>query len=129
MNINAQVPPRQFEVGISGITLSHCANIELAPDELVTFITPTGAEYDVTRKSWGYYATPSLTGRLDANGFIAALVRNVDTRQCFVILVEESKLDEWHEYNRLERQEVVMWLEAETLSALPSVDSETVVRE
>jgi hypothetical protein len=123
MNIDAKVPPRQFEVGISGIVLSHCADVELAPDELVTFVTPTGAEYDVTRKSWGYYATPSLTGRLDANGFIAALVRNVDTRQCFVILVEESKLDEWHEYNRLERQEVVMWLDDRELSVLEAVES------
>jgi hypothetical protein len=119
MNIDAKVPPRQFEVGISGIVLSHCADVELAPDELVTFVTPTGAEYDVTRKSWGYYATPSLAGRLAASGFRAALVRNVDTRQCFVILVDESRSDEWREYNRLERQEIVMWLDDhERLSAL-----------
>jgi len=119
MNINAQVPPRQFEVGISGVVLSHCADIELAPDELVTFVSPAGDEYDVTRKVWGYYATPSLAGRLASSGFRPALVRNVDTRQCFIVLVDGSAVDEWRRYNSLERQEVVMWLDDhERLSAL-----------
>jgi hypothetical protein len=111
MNIKAQEPPRQFEVGTSGITLSHCADIELAPDELVTFVTSGGAEYDVTRKSWGYYATPSIDGRLADNGFRAALVQNVDTQQRFVVIVDKSRVDEWHEYNRLQRLQILMWLD------------------
>ncbi len=123
MKIDAKVPPREFEVGISGIVLSHCADVELAPDELVTFVSPTGAEYDVTRKSWGYYATPSLTGRLAANGFRAALVRNVDTKHYYIVLIDESKINEWYEYNRIEQQEIVMWLNSETLSTIPTVET------
>lgn len=111
MNVDRLDPPRIFEVGITGITLAHCADVRLDPDEMVTFQGPEGREYDVTRKSWGYYATPSLAGRLIANGFRAALVRNVDTRQCFVVLVDTERVEEWRDYNRVERQEVVLWLD------------------
>ncbi len=111
MNIDRREPPRTFEVGISGITLAHCADVQLDPDEMVTFVGPGEREYDVTRKSWGYYATPSLGGRLLAHGFRAALVRNIDTRQCFVVLVDVESVDGWRDYNRDERQEVVLWLD------------------
>lgn len=111
MNVDRLDPPRTFDVGITGITLAHCADVRLDPDEMVTFLGPEGREYDVTRKSWGYYATPSLAGRLIANGFRAALVRNVDTRQCFVVLVDTERVEEWRDYNRVERQEVVLWLD------------------
>lgn len=111
MNVDRLDPPRTFDVGITGITLAHCADVRLDPDEMVTFLGPEGREYDVTRKSWGYYATPSLAGRLIANGFRAALVRNFDTRQCFVVLVDTERVEEWRDYNRVERQEVVLWLD------------------
>lgn len=121
MKIDRQEPPRTFEVGISGITLAHCADVQLDSDEMVTFVGPGEREYDVTRKSWGYYATPSLAGRLIANGFRAALVRNIDTRQCFVVLVDTERVDEWRDYNRVERQEVVLWLDDfQRLSQLPA---------
>lgn len=111
MNFDECDPPRTFPVGISGIMLQHCADVRLEPDEMVTFVTSEGREYDVARKSWGYYATPSLGGRLVANGLRAVLVRNVDTRHCFVVLVEVDRMEEWREYNMSERQEVVLWLD------------------
>lgn len=122
MNIIDRDPLRTFPVGIAGTTLQHCADVQLEPDEMVTFITSAGREYDVARKSWGYYATPSLGGRLVANGFRAALVRNIDTRHCFVVLVEVDRLEEWREYNRRERQEVVLWLDDFDRLAAFSVD-------
>ena len=61
---------------------SDCGRIALAPDEQVTFTTEAGGEYDVTRKSWGFYATPSINGRLKTFGLRAALVRNVAGRVC-----------------------------------------------
>ena len=111
MNIDRRDPPRTFEVGISGITLAHCADVRLEPDEMVTFVGPGEREYDVTRKSWGYYATPSLGGRLLANGFRAALVRNIDTRQCFVVIVDMQKTQEWFAYNDMEQLEFILWLD------------------
>lgn len=111
MNIDACDPPRTFPVGISGITLQHCADVRLEPNEMVTFVTSEGREYDVARKSWGYYATPSLGVRLASNGFRAALTRSIDTRKCYVVLVEADRVEEWQRYNEVERQEVVLWLD------------------
>ena len=59
--------PREFSV--KGVNLRHSADIKLAPDEMVTFQTESGAEFDVATKDWGFYATPSTNGRLKSFGF------------------------------------------------------------
>lgn len=126
MRIDRREPPRTFEVGLSGIKLTHCADVQLEADEMVTFVGPDEREYDVTRKSWGYYATPSLGGRLLENGFRSALVRSIDTRQCFIVLVDIDSVDNWRVYNRDERQEVVLWLDDfERLSQLRADEQPT----
>lgn len=104
-------PPRKFTVGkYAPIELSDYGKIELAPDELVTFVTEGGAEYDLGRKSWGFYATPSLNGRLKKFGFKTALVRNADN-QYFVMLVESEKIEEFEQYLAQEHSDVVEWLD------------------
>jgi hypothetical protein len=111
MQIDAFAEPRRFPVGEAEIQLSHVANIDLQPDEMVTFISDGGREYDVTAKDWGYYATPSVGGRLRHFGMRAALMRNVDTRQVFVVLVFDDQVPAWRGYMKDERQELVMWLD------------------
>lgn len=112
MNFTPLDPPRRFRLGKQGyIELSDCGHVNLEPDELVTFRTESGGEYDVTRKSWGFYATPSLNGRLRQFGFRAALVKNVVTRRYFVFLLEDGKDAELDDYLRLEECEVVCWLD------------------
>ena len=64
MKFTPQQPPRAFQVGPTGqITLLDYGKIRLEPNEPVTFMLPEGGEYDVARKEWGFYATPSLNGR------------------------------------------------------------------
>ena len=125
MKVNWRNPPRQFVVGRSAIRLLHCADVRLEPDELLTFLTPDGSEYDVVCKEWGYYATPSLGSRLVAQRFMAALVRNRETMRCFVVLVKTSKTSEWESYSQSENLEVMAWLHdgkfLESLSGNPSV--------
>ena len=111
MQIDAFPEPRRFPVGVASIELSHVANIALAPDEMVTFMSKGDREYDVTAKDWGYYATPSVGGRLRRFGMRAALMRNVDTRQVFVVIVYDDHVADWREYMEAERQELVMWLD------------------
>lgn len=124
MKFNIRSKPRIFPVGISQISLSHVADIDLEPDEMVTFESKGKFEYDVCRKSWGYYATPSLGGRLRAFGWRAAVMRNIDTRHCFVVLVQEGMEDEWMEYMLVERQELVMWIDDfAALSGMPAAGS------
>ncbi len=103
------------------IELRDCGRVELEPDEQVTFVTEGGAEYDVTRKSWGFYATPSLAHRLPAMGLRPVLVRSPQERH-YVMLVERGHEPDFAEYLRSEGHEIVTWLDtAERLRAVDRV--------
>lgn len=110
MRIDEHSPPRRFKVG-GGIEISHVADVELEPDEQVTF-TAGGTELDVARKQWGYYATPSLNGRLRDHGLRAALVVNADGR-LYVMLCEEDSEPQFRAYLEEERQRLVCWLDSD----------------
>jgi hypothetical protein len=114
-----KVPPREFEVGydVKGI-IRDCGSVRLAPDEQVTFLTEDGGEYDLTRKEWGFYATPSLNGRLSGFNLRAVLVKNRVDR-FFVLLVERGKEEAFDRYVGQEPLKIVTWLDSlEVLQAL-----------
>jgi len=113
MKIDRFDAPRTFTVGAAGdVTISHCADVALEPDEQVTFVTPSGTEFDVARKAWGYYATPSMNGRLHDHGLRAALVRNAE-RRVYLMLVEDGQEDGFREYLEAEAQTLVCWLDTD----------------
>jgi hypothetical protein len=107
-------PPRTFTVGR---TIKHdlkdCARIELDHDEQVTFTTPDGAEYDVTRKSWGFYATPSLNGRLAGFNLRPALIKNPQGRY-YIFLIARGKEADVQQYLDQEGQRIVWWLDTDS---------------
>ena len=107
-------PPRNFEVSGGGLKLllSDCGRVSLDVNEQVTFTTESGAEYDVTRKDWGFYATPSTNGRLSSFGLRAALVRNLRGR-LFVVLVESGKEEEFRNYTISDKQIFITWLDSD----------------
>lgn len=106
-------PPRTYAVGFGEtVMIADCGRVELAPDEQVTFLTESGAEYDVTRKDWGFYATPSLNGRLANFGLRGVLVRNRLGRH-FILLVEQGKEAAFERYLKVEALAVVTWLDSE----------------
>lgn len=105
-------PPRVFEVGFGEtIEMKDCARLALEPDEQVTLTTEAGAEYDLARKSWGFYATPSLNGRLSGFGLRGVLVKNRIDRY-FILLVERGKESLFEEYRQIEQLEIVCWLDS-----------------
>lgn len=112
MEFSQFFPARKFDVGIRDVTLSHVADVILSPNEQVTFLTEEGKEWDVVRKNWGYYATPSLGGRLKKNGLRAGLTRSTQSGALFIVLVDESLKPEWAEYCANEGQELVAWLDS-----------------
>lgn len=120
MKFDAKNPPRQFEVGNAvRFAMSDCGNIALDANEQVTFTTPSGGEYDVARKDWGFYATPSLNGRLAQFGLRGVLIRNMLTGRYFVFLVETGREAAFDDYMKQESLEVIAWLDStENLDAL-----------
>lgn len=118
MDVRERKPPRRFAVGPKEAlaTLSHCADIELDADEMVSFVTASGTEFDVVRKAWGYYATPSLNARLPERGLRPALVGSATRR--YVLLAEPAKLDEFHAYLKSQHMTVIAWLDVDDVAPI-----------
>ena len=110
MKIKTNKPPRVFKVGKKrNITISDLGDIFLKADEQVTFVTENDGRHDFCRKSWGFYATPSINSRLKKENFFTALVANEDKR-IFVMVVDKTKVKEFRSYLKDENQTVVAWL-------------------
>ena len=113
MKLNICEKPRKFCVGKDkNIIISDYGKIRLLPDEMVTFINKGGKNYDIVAKNWGFYATPSLNGRLKAEGFRTALIKNLNNK-FFIWLVEIGKEDLFEKYLKNEQQYIVCWLDNE----------------
>ena len=111
MKWRPNAPPRTFATGRGEpITISDVAHLELDPDEQITFTTPAGGEYDVTRKNWGFYATPSLNGRL-LNYNLRAVIARGPAAKYYVFLVERGREAEFEIYLAAEQNEIVRWLD------------------
>jgi len=111
MNFIEIKPPRRFTAG--NVEIQHCANVELQPEEQVTFITESGKEYDVMRKSWGYFATPSINHRLKKFGLRAVLIQD-STGKRFVCLVEEGKNEMFLSFLDTDKACILCWLDDDT---------------
>lgn len=112
MKFEAKHPPRTFQVGNDVIfDMADCGSMHLESDEQITFLTNTGAEYDVARKDWGYYATPSTNGRLASFNLKTVLVKNVRSGNFFILLVETGKEDLFQAYCQQEFLKVISWLD------------------
>ena len=117
MKFDEKKPPRKFEVGNTRkFWMQDCGTMHLAADEQITFKTENGAEYDVARKDWGFYATPSLNARLTGFGLRAVLVRNQIGRY-FVFLVEQGKDAEFDDYMKIEQLELICWMDSDAALA------------
>jgi hypothetical protein len=111
-------PPREFEVGHRGAHLRHVGDAWLEPDEVLTARTESGTEVDLTRKSWGYYGSPSLNGRLRDKGLRAALAIGVprdgeEAQRMYLVYVEEGREEDFKAYLAGEEMEVVAWLDSD----------------
>ncbi|MEO6096899.1 MAG: hypothetical protein ABIW76_14980 [Fibrobacteria bacterium] len=111
MKFEPKQPPRTFQVGkLTDIVLKDCGKMALEPGEQVTFTTEQGGEYDVLRKEWGFYATPSLNARLPQFGLRACLVSSPSGRY-YIFMLEKGKEDSFWAYMTAEEHSVVSWLD------------------
>lgn len=113
MEIKETRPPRAFMVGLRGtVAMKEVAKISLESGEIVTFLGGAGVEYDIARKEWGFYATPSLNYRLPKFSLRPALVKNPQGRW-FVLLIESDGGPSFVDYCQSEGVEIVVWLDDE----------------
>jgi hypothetical protein len=113
MEVRPVVPPRTFAV--RDVRITHAADVVLAPDEQVTFVTGSGTELDVVRKAWGYYAMSS-NRRLREHGLRMALCANDDGRVA-VLLAEVGEEEAFAAYLAEQPMRVVAWLDSEEAAA------------
>lgn len=113
MEHNLTLDPRIFTVNEASI--KDYGKIILDPDEMISFITVSGKELDITAKEWGFYATPSINSRLRKQGFKTALVENKHGR-IYVMVVDMDRLNLFDEYCRKEGQFVREWLDMISVS-------------
>lgn len=112
MKFTEKSPPRRFAVGnAEKFEMSDCGTLALDPNEQITLVTENGAEYDVARKDWGFYATTSLNGRLQSFGLRGVLIQNRITGRYFVLLVERERADAFNAYLAAENLRIVHWLD------------------
>ena len=110
MKFFSKSPPREFEVGFEHKRkIKDCGFIEMESDEQVTFKTVLGGEYDVTKKSWGFYMGPSLNGRLATFKLSPVLVKNRLNR-FFMLLVEAGLEESFEQYLEEEQLQIVSWM-------------------
>jgi 2-polyprenyl-3-methyl-5-hydroxy-6-metoxy-1,4-benzoquinol methylase len=113
MKLDLQDSPRVFSVGPQKrIQIRDYGKIYLQPDEQVTFATDSGTEYDIVKKDWGYYATPSMNERLRSKGLSAVLVKSHEDR-VYVFLVEKGHEAEFEGYIAHEGHVIVLWLDGQ----------------
>ena len=95
--------------------LTDFGKILLDSEEMISFCTDDGSEYDVVAKEWGFYATPSINARLIDQGFKTALVKNTEDR-FYIMLVKKTSLEKFHIFLKEGRETLVEWLDERTKS-------------
>ena len=90
----------------SEIVLKDCGKIILNDNEQVTFSDKykKNNDYDVTKKDWGYYATPSINSRLKKN-----IVINKTTKFFYIMLVYKNKKHIFLRYLKKENLKIISW--------------------
>lgn len=109
MKFNKKKPARTFTVG-QGIHIKDCGEVFLSDDEQITFKSGN-SEYDVCKKDWGYYATPSVNGRLKNFGFETYLVINKDSKMKYVLMVHSDKTNQFNDYLKTENLAILQRLD------------------
>ena len=112
---------RKFETGITNIVITHVADIKLSNDELVTIKVNKKSEYDITRKNWGFYSTPSINKRLLKYGFDSAITYNPNYGTYFMMIVEKNKKKEFIKYLKSQDMVLITWLTKKKLNKIKKI--------
>ena len=107
MKINFKKKPRIFKinVGKKKITIKDTGEIKLKNNEQIT-LKHSKSEYDIVKKDWGYYATPSINDRLKRFDFRTFLIKN-SLNKNYIFLVHKNKMKNFKEYCKNDNQMIL----------------------
>ena len=110
MRVKIKKKPRKFKVNVGKkkIILKDIGRVYLKKNEQITF-KYLNTEYDVAKKDWGHYATPSINGRLKKFGFRTFLIKNKKNK-IYVFLVHNNKIKSFKKYCKEDNQKVLVEL-------------------
>ena len=94
----------------SGVIITEKAKIYLKHNEQITLIDNNKNQYDIVKKSWGYYSTPSINKRLKNNNHIVCIVKNIENKTFFLFSVNIKKKIEFNKYLNKNKIKVIKWL-------------------
>ncbi len=102
--------PRKFLVSKkNNIILKDVGKVFLNNNENLSLIGNNNKTYEICRKDWGYYATPSINFRLRKNGFKTALIKQ--NKKLFVVIVDKNEMKSFNNYRKIENYKLVKWLD------------------
>lgn len=108
---------RKFVVGTKKkITLKDVGSLYLKNNENITIVNKNKKkEYDICKKSWGFYGTPSLNKRLTKFGYKAALVKNLKFNTYTILIVDTDKKYNFYKYLKSQSIFIVCWFDNKNL--------------
>ncbi len=113
---------RKFVVGKNkNIILKDVGSIFLKDNENITLKNSKKMEYDICKKNWGYYGTPSLNKRLYRFGFIGALAKNKALKTYAVMIVDKRKKQLFLRYLKKEDMILICWLNENNLKKINKI--------
>tara|TARA_Y100001958_G_C20853722_1_gene295047 strand:+ start:163 stop:492 length:330 start_codon:yes stop_codon:yes gene_type:complete len=108
MKVYKRKKARKFLVSKkNNIFLKDVGKIHLQEDENLTITCKEKKDFEICRKSWGYYATPSLNFRLKRKGLKAVLVKQ--NLKYFILLVDMKKKEKFKNYIKIENYKIIRW--------------------
>jgi len=103
--------PRILKVGENKkIKIKEVGYVYLKNNEQITLINENKKNYDIVKKSWGYYATSSVNDRLKKEGFKTAIVKNKSNKY-YIMIVDIKKIKNFNNYCKKENQKVIEWID------------------
>ena len=106
MKIKINKKARKFAVGLKKNTIiKDLGKVYLNDNEQLTFIRKK-SQYDLVKKNWGYYATPSINKRLKSFAFRTFITRN-SFGHIYIMIVHKEKVKQFKRYLKMDKINIV----------------------
>ncbi len=106
MRLKKNKKPRKFLVGLKkDIAIKDFGKVYLKPNEQLTFVHKK-SQFDIAKKNWGYYATPSINKRLKKYNFRTFITKN-SFGHIYIKIVHKEKMKEFKKYLKRDKNRIV----------------------